>query len=81
MRTVIEIPHSQYKITVFMWNEKYLVEIENGPFKQTFKIPMEHVESEEKVKSILDEKFLDNLDEQFQKMHDSFRESLFRNEI
>ena len=81
MRTVFEIPHSVYKITVFSWNEKYIIEIENGPFKQCFKIPLENVNSEEKVKTILDEKFLSKLDEQFQQMHDNFRESLFRNEI
>ena len=81
MRTVFEIPHSVYKITVFIWNEKYLIEIENGPFKQSFKIPMDNVSSEEKVKEIIDEKFLDKLDEQFQQMHDNFRESLFRNNI
>lgn len=81
MRTVLEIPHSVYKITVFVWNEKYLIEIENGPFKQSFKIPLENVSSEEKIKAILDEKFLEKLDEQFQQMHTNFRESLFRNEI
>lgn len=81
MRTVFEIPHSVYKITVFVWNEKYIIEIENGPFKQSFKIPMENVSSEEKVKKIIDEQFLELLDEQFQQMHDNFRRSLFRNEI
>lgn len=81
MRTVFEISHSVYKISVFVWNEKYIIEIENGPFKQSFKIPMENVNSEEKVKEIIDEKFLEKLDEQFQQMHDNFRSSLFRNEI
>jgi len=81
MRTVFEIPHSVYKITVFVWNEKYLLEIENGPFKQTFKIPLENISSEEKVKEIIDEKFLEGLDEQFQQMHENFRGSLFRNEV
>ena len=81
MRTVLEIPHSVYKITVFSWNEKYILEIENGPFKQSFKIPVENVKSEEKVKEIIDEGFLEQLDDQFQKMHENFRSSLFRNEI
>ena len=81
MRTVFEIPHSVYKITVFVWNEKYLIEIENGPFKQSFKIPLENISSEEKVKAILDEKFLEELDNQFQQMHENFRGSLFRNEV
>lgn len=81
MRTVFEIPHSVYKITIFNWNEKYILEIENGPFKQSFKIPVENVSSEDKVKEILDEKFLNQLDVQFQNMHDNFRGSLFRNEL
>ena len=38
MRVVKEIPHSACKITVFSWNQKYLIKLEQGDFEQTFKV-------------------------------------------
>lgn len=76
MRTVFDIPHSRFKITVFIWNEKYLVEIETGPFKQTYKIPVESVPSEEDVKKILSASFLNKCERTFEKMYDDFGASV-----
>src|SRR4051812_23403732 len=50
MRVVGEIPHSDCKITIFHWNNRYLIKLERGPFEQTFKIQEYDLTSEEEVR-------------------------------
>ena len=76
MRTVFDIPHPRFKITVFIWNEKYLVEIETGPFKQTYKIPVESVTSEDDVRKIFSPEFLEKCEKTFEQMYDDFSTSV-----
>lgn len=38
MRIVKEIPHPDLKITVFSWNDKYIIKFEKGSLEQTLKI-------------------------------------------
>ena len=38
MRVVVEIPHKECKITVFAWNNRYLIKLEQGLLEQTFKV-------------------------------------------
>jgi hypothetical protein len=58
MRIVGEIPHPDLKITVFHWNNRYLIKLEAGPFEQTFKIEEYNVSSEDDIKSIVNEEFI-----------------------
>jgi hypothetical protein len=58
MRVVGEIPHPECKITIFNWNNKYLIKLELGPFEQTFKIQEYAVASEDDLKKIVDEDFI-----------------------
>jgi len=76
MKTVLDIPHSRLKITVFMWNEKYLIEIETGPFKQTYKIPTEEIHSEDDIKKIVSPEFLEKCENTFEKMYEDFSETV-----
>jgi hypothetical protein len=58
MRVVGEIPHPECKITIFNWNNKYLIKLELGPFEQTFKIQEYDIAAEEDLKKIVDEDFI-----------------------
>jgi len=57
MRIVGEIPHPELKITIFHWNNRYLIKLEAGLFEQTYKIHEYDVASEEEVKKLVDEDF------------------------
>ena len=57
MRVVKEIPGRACKITVFSWNGKYIIKLENGPFEQTFKVSEFDI-LEEELDDILSEDFL-----------------------
>ncbi|PZR33757.1 MAG: hypothetical protein DI538_17615 [Azospira oryzae] len=58
MRVVKEIPHPECKITIFQWNNRYLIKLEVGPFEQTFKIDQTDLSSEEDLNKILSEEFI-----------------------
>ena len=57
MRVVKEIPNSNCKITVFSWNGKFLIKLENGGFEQTFKVSELDV-LEQELDEILNETFI-----------------------
>jgi hypothetical protein len=58
MRVVKELPHPDVKITIFYWNNKYLVKLEQGLLEQTFKISEIDVTSDEDINTMLDESFM-----------------------
>ena len=58
MRVVGEIPHSQCKITLFYWNNKYLVKLERGWIEQTYKVPELEISGEDDIQKIVNEDFL-----------------------
>lgn len=75
MRVVREIPHSDCKITVFSWNGKYLIKLENGGFEQTYKVSELDV-LEEEIDEILNDTFITEALERFTDMAKSLRKAL-----
>jgi len=76
MRVVGEIPHPELKITIFHWNNRYLIKIEAGLFEQTFKVPEYDVSSEEEVKKLVDDNFINAALDRFNLMAESLHQSL-----
>lgn len=76
MRVVGEIAHPELKITIFHWNNRYLIKLEAGLLEQTFKIHEYDVSSEEDVKKLVDEKFVNAAIARFNEMAESLQNSL-----
>jgi len=76
MRVVGEIAHPELKITIFHWNNRYLIKLEAGLFEQTFKIHEYDVASEEEVKKIVNEDFISAALDRFNLMAQSLEQSL-----
>lgn len=76
MRVVGEIPHPDCKITIFHWNNRYLLKLEAGLLEQTFKVSEYDIASEEDLKKILNEEFINKALERFQEMYISLRVSM-----
>ncbi|NNE55044.1 MAG: hypothetical protein HKN32_03415 [Flavobacteriales bacterium] len=76
MRAVTQIPHPDIRIMIFTWNGKYLLEMEAGSFKQTFKIPEEAVNGVDDLKTIVDQEFIDEALERFRGMMASLRSKM-----
>ena len=58
---------------VHTWNGKYLLELEAGSFKQTFKIPEEAVAGPEGLKSIVNAEFIEECLVRFEGMMNSLK--------
>jgi hypothetical protein len=75
MRVVGEIPHHECKITIFHWNNKYLIKLELGPFEQTFKVNEFDVGSEAELKKMVSEEFIDQAMARFADMSRSLSDA------
>ncbi len=78
MRVVGEIIHPDLKITIFHWNNRYLIKLEAGLFEQTYKINEYDVASEEEVRKLVNETFLASAIERFNGMAESLHKSIDR---
>jgi hypothetical protein len=76
MRVVGEIVHPDCKITIFHWNNRYLLKLEAGPLEQTFKVNEYDITSEADLKKILSQEFIQKAMERFLDMHTSLRSSM-----
>lgn len=77
MRVIAEIPHELFKITVYSWNEKYLVKFERGMYEQTYKIREMDLTGEEEIHQLIsDQDFINTVSIRFDDMHRSLGEGL-----
>ena len=81
MRVVGEIPHPTLKITIFSWNNRYLIKLEDTVIEQTFKVSAFDVTSENDVYKILDTEFLDQAIARFDEMSRALAASRERNDV
>jgi hypothetical protein len=58
MRIIREIPHRDCKITLFSWNNRYLIKLEQGLLEQTFKVDQFDFQHEDEVIRLLDPAFI-----------------------
>jgi hypothetical protein len=78
MRVVVEIPHKECKITVFAWNNRYLIKVEQGLLEQTFKINEYDLSGESELFKIIDEPFIQEAIKRFEDMNSSLLQTLQR---
>jgi len=78
MRVVVEIPHKECKITVFAWNNRYLIKLEQGLLEQTFKVNEYDLSSESELFKIIDEPFIQEAIKRFEDMNSSLLQTLGR---
>jgi hypothetical protein len=81
MRIIGEIPHPAVKITLFQWNNRYLIKLEAGLMEQTFKIPEWDVTGEQEVIRLVDETFLAEAISRFTQMEQSLRQTIERTSV
>ena len=80
MRVVCEIPHTQLKITIFNWNNRYLIKLEDGALEQTYKISEFDITSEDDIIKMIDAEFLQEAEARFHEMALSLLKSQQRND-
>jgi hypothetical protein len=79
MRTVAELPHPEFKITIMSMNSKFIIKTEQGSLEQIFKIPeMDLIDGVNSVFELLDEEFLKTVAARFIEMRKDFKDTYFR---
>ena len=78
MRVVTEIAHPELKITIFHWNNRYLIKLEAGFFEQTFKIQEYDVDSEKEVIKLVNDEFIRSAIDRFNQMAESLQHAIHR---
>jgi hypothetical protein len=58
MRIIGEVPHPNCKVTLFNWNNRYLIKLEKGPLEQTFKVNQLDIESEAHLYQLVNDAFI-----------------------
>ena len=76
MRIIGEIPHAQCKITLYHWNNRYLIKFEKNQLEQTFKVNQFDLTSEKELMRLVDEKFIQQALLQFDSMEQTLANAL-----
>jgi hypothetical protein len=76
MRIIGEIPHPDCRITLFHWNNRYIIKLEKDYLEQTFKIDQFDLSSEKDLSAIVNDQFIQEAMDRFQAMDQSLRKSL-----
>ena len=76
MRVIGEIPHPECKITIFHWNNRYLIKLEKGLLEQTYKVQEYDVASEDDVRKMVTEEFVAAALHLFDEMHSSLHNAI-----
>ncbi|WP_199138050.1 hypothetical protein [Pedobacter sp. ASV12] len=74
MRIVAELPHPNFKITLFSMNQKYIVKFEQGQLEQSYKLAELDLMGggANEVFQMLDEEFLNTVTARFKTMRSDF---------
>lgn len=79
MRIIAELPHPDFKISIFNMNQKFIVKIEKGVLEQSYKISeMDLTDGVNSVFELLDEAFLLTVSARFVEMHKDFKDTYYR---
>jgi hypothetical protein len=78
MRIVGEIPHPICKITLYSWNNRYLIKLEYGLLEQTYKVNQFDLTGEADLYTIVDEQFVGQALNTFREMEKNLKVALER---
>jgi len=72
MRIVATIPHPHMKISIYHYNEKYIIEMEGGQYRQAYKISADSVAGLEGAKALCTPDLIEGTLNRFSGMHADF---------
>jgi hypothetical protein len=76
MRVIGNIQHPEIKITLFHWNNKYLIKLETDLLEQTFKIPEYDLTTETELNQVVNPQFLEAAMNRFNDMSKNLQDAV-----
>ncbi|MGV3763008.1 hypothetical protein [Parapedobacter sp.] len=81
MRTIAELPHPDFKITIFAMNQKFIVKFEQGTLEQVYKLAEADVTGGvDGLFQLIDAEFTKTVSKGFDEMRKSFVDAYKRHE-
>jgi hypothetical protein len=77
MRIIGEIPHTHCKITLYHWNNRYIIKLEKDKLEQTFKVDQFELRSEKELNTLVDDAFVQKALARFSEMEATLSEALY----
>jgi len=76
MRVIKEFVREEVRVSIFSWNNKYIVKFELGPMEQTFKVSETDILEEQDLESFFSGDFFEKVKMRFEEMGKSLRAQL-----
>ncbi|UCS91532.1 hypothetical protein KZP23_12260 [Echinicola marina] len=76
MRVIKEFTEKDIRISIFSWNNKYLIKYEQGMIEQTFKVNEMDILEESDLDAFFTSEFLENVQKRFDEMHQTLRNQI-----
>ena len=76
MRVVKELIQEEIRVSIFSWNNKYILKYEFGPMEQTFKLSEMDVLEESELDGYMEGVFFEEVKVRFEEMGQSFRRQM-----
>jgi hypothetical protein len=76
MRVVKELIRQEIRVSIFSWNNKYILKFELGPMEQTFKLSEMDVLEESELDAFMEGIFFEQVKVRFEEMGAAFRRQL-----
>lgn len=76
MRIAEQIPHPTFRIVIYVTDKYFLLELEAGPMRQSYRYPRERFTSVESVKNSITPQWLDKVHDQFNTMYQNWSDTL-----
>jgi len=80
MRVVKEIIQPPCRITIYAWNNRYLIKLEEGMYEQTFKVDQSDFAGDDDVLRIVDAEFIQQALARFSQMAHALDDAISRTE-
>jgi hypothetical protein len=78
MRVIKEIVNSDYRTTIFNWNNKYIIKLETPSFEQTYKVDQYDLSSDADAVKLLDTEFVQQVMTRFNQMSIDLSNAMMR---
>lgn len=72
MKFIKELPNSFCKVSLYAWNNKFIIKFEAGMYEQTYKVNEYDVSGEDEVEEMLGDTFMESVMKRFKEMADDF---------
>lgn len=73
MRVVKELVREEIRVSIFSWNNKYIIKYESGPMEQTFKLSEMDILDESELEAFFEGDFFEGVKVRFEEMGTSFK--------